>query len=628
VLRAAYPQRRLTGAPGAPVESGTDTVVPAEVLDGLDVWLNRKQVVAQLGLPPAAEPILGELDLAVEAVADMLVADGVHQLASGRRESAGATFAAVAEGMQPPSVTVANEPRSGVTITHTVVLALDSSSGTSGWDRTAPRAALAPEAERWAESVLGAAGGLTVEAAGQQVTLDTLGLCAIDVVVESRPRPDGQAELAARCTAPAALVELARTVADVLGSSRPVVPADLDSQHSENPTIDAGTVAAVAPPSAARLTPVADAISAGLRTLAAAISAVAAAVDGALPGTTVDGGVLRPLARLGVPGAVQPDGAVDAAVVAAAGSAAEGIRRDVFRLIQQGQPNSATTPGSSPAPPPPAASTASVTDDTWEAMLAAVTGSTTGIETLAKITRRMGGDAVVPTIECDSALATAVVDGVPQTDVQSWLSRTSRVRRPLMHFDDLCLFLEAAGQPVPSLTPCHLPPTPDPGWLGGNLPEASAPANEHRRWKRPKSPHTHVVVAGPTALVTAPTLRGLVVDAVSEVLPAPSVTTGLALHYEAPNARAPQSILLAVHPNPADVWSWPLLQDTAAEALALAELRGVDVDDLVPTGIEEFLPLTYLRDGMDGTTPVAVLTDRPKWITDVIKANRLSGVRF
>jgi len=112
------------------------------------------------------------------------------------------------------------------------------------------------------------------------------------------------------------------------------------------------------------------------------------------------------------------------------------------------------------------------------------------------------------------------------------------------------------------------------------------------------------------------------------VLPAPSVTTGLAVNYQAPNARAPQSVLLALHPNPADVWSWSLLLDTASEALALAELRGVDLDDLVPTGIEEFLPLTYLRDGMDGTTPVKVLTDVPKWISEVVKANRVSGVRF
>ncbi|MEP6815331.1 MAG: hypothetical protein ABI873_07265, partial [Marmoricola sp.] len=162
----------------------------------------------------------------------------------------------------------------------------------------------------------------------------------------------------------------------------------------------------------------------------------------------------------------------------------------------------------------------------------------------------------------------------------------------------------------------------------GRLPEVAAPATEHRRWRRPTEPHSHVVVAGSATLVSAPTLRGLVVDEVTEVLPAPSVTTGMAMHYNAPNARAPQSILLAVHPNPAATWSWQLLHETAAEALALAKLRGVELDDLVPTGIGEFLPLTYLRDGMADTSPVSVLTDRPVWLSETIKANRVTAVRF
>jgi hypothetical protein len=270
-----------------------------------------------------------------------------------------------------------------------------------------------------------------------------------------------------------------------------------------------------------------------------------------------------------------------------------------------------------------------VVDETnWEDLLTTVCASPTGVETLTKITRRMGGDAVVPTFAAPSALGAAVVDGVPQEAVEGWLSRTSRVRRPLARFDDLCLFLEAGGRPAPALTPCHLPASPELAWLGGPLAEVADPANQHRRWRRPSEPHSHVVAVGPAPLVEAPTLEGLVVDEVTEVLPAPSVTTGLAVHYDAPNARAPQSILLAVHPDPAGTWSWQLLHETTAEAVALARLRGVDLDDLVPTGIEEFLPLTYLRDGMPETTPVHVLTDRPLWLVEAVMANRVIGRQF
>src|SRR6185437_7356533 len=163
-------------------------------------------------------------------------------------------------------------------------------------------------------------------------------------------------------------------------------------------------------------------------------------------------------------------------------------------------------------------------------------------------------------------------------------------------FDDLCLFQEAAGQPMPELTPCHLPATENLAWLVGPLAPDPDPENEHRRWKRPRSEgigdkpdrhHCHVVVAGPAALATAPTLRGIVLDEVAEVIPMPSVTTGLAVHYDAPNARPPQTVLLAVSPNTALPWTWRMLRATVSEAMALARLRGVELDDLVPTGIEE-----------------------------------------
>ncbi|MEO7350526.1 MAG: hypothetical protein ABIR34_07540 [Marmoricola sp.] len=627
VLRQKYPQRRVAGAPGEVVDSGTDSVVPAEVLDGLDVWINRAGVVAQLGLPAALQPLLEELDQAVQAVADTLVADGVHQLASGRAEAAGATFAAVSEGRQPPKVTVLDEPRSGLTITHRLVLALDPDGGTPGWDRSSPRALLAPDAELWAEAVLGAATGIRVQVDGQLVPLDSLGLCALDVLVESRLQPNKVAELAARCTASEELLELARAAAEVLAASRPAVPADLATQHLEDDSIDAGKVSAVAPPGTGQLTPIAALIAEQLHTVIDAIAAINTLVAGPPVPATVDSAVLKPLARLGVPGSVQPQGAIDTALVMAAGSAADAVLRDVFRLVQQGQPNPATTPGAevgaagTGAPP-------RVDGSNWEAMLSAVCGSSTGIETLTRITRRLGGEPVVPTVAAENTLGAAVVDEVAQPDLEHWLSRTSRVRPALARFDDLCLFLEAAGLPAPELTPCHLPPTPDLAWLGGDLEELVGPANEHRRWRRPKEPHSHVVVAGTAALVSGATLRGLVVDEVAEVLPAPSVTTGLAVHYDAPNARAPQSILLAVPPDPSVAWSWQLLHETVSEAVALARLRGVDLDDLVPTGIEEFLPLTYLRDGMADTTPVSVLTDRPFWLADVVMANRVIGVRF
>jgi hypothetical protein len=118
-------------------------------------------------------------------------------------------------------------------------------------------------------------------------------------------------------------------------------------------------------------------------------------------------------------------------------------------------------------------------------------------------------------------------------------------------------------------------------------------------------------------------VRGLVLDEYVEVLPAPTVTTGVAQHYDAPNARPPQSVLLALHPNPSQPWGWELIEETVLKALALARLRLVELDDLASTALDEYFPLTYLRDGVGDTTPVAELTAGIDWSVIMLEATRI-----
>jgi hypothetical protein len=127
-------------------------------------------------------------------------------------------------------------------------------------------------------------------------------------------------------------------------------------------------------------------------------------------------------------------------------------------------------------------------------------------------------------------------------------------------------------------------------------------------------------------LVTGATTRGLVLDEFVEVLPTPTATTGLALHYDAPNARPPQSVLLAVHPDPTQPWGWELIEAVVLEALALAQMRLVELDDLASTGVDEYVPLTYLRDGIGDTTPVSELTKGLDWSLLMMAATRVREV--
>lgn len=620
ILRGEFPQRRTTGLAGEPA-AGDDAVVPAEVLNGLDVWEARAVIAGRADLG-AVGPALQDLDDTVESVADLLVADGVHQLASGRPEAAGASFAAAADGAAPPEITVAAEPRSGVTITHRLMLWVGGELGPadgSGWNDAAPRAQLAPGAERWARGILGPAGSWTVAPAGgtgaDGMPLDSLGLCALDVVAESVVLPGGCA-LDARCTADPALMLMARSAAGVLAQARPAVPADLDYP---DPAADlsSGHVRTAPAPGPEELATLVDALAAQLNVVIGAISGVlaaaATAADGSsvpvpLPDAQLPTGLLAPLAAWGLPGSVLPQGTITSEQALTAAASASTMVRDAFTLISRGQPNAVTSTVSD-------GGMQEVGLDNWEAALRLVAQSSTGVDTLVKITRRLGGDAVVPTLALGLDRSTAV--DVEQVDLQRWLVRTARVRPGMADYVDLCSFAEAAGRDAPGLTALQLPPTAGLAWLGGPLaradqpedsnPETAAGINRLRRWKRPAQPHVHAVVSGLPAVDGGMAHHLLVLDEVAEVLPAPTVTTGLAINYNAPNAHAPQSILLAVHPNPEIAWTWRLLLETVREAMALTRIRGVDLDNLQPTGLGEYLPLIYLPDPPESALPLTPL---------------------
>ena len=86
----------------------------------------------------AIEAELRALDDAVDALADLLVAESVHQVVQGNAARAGATVDALSRGdVAPPEVEVARTPRSGVAVTHRLlVLAEVGASGfrlADGW---------------------------------------------------------------------------------------------------------------------------------------------------------------------------------------------------------------------------------------------------------------------------------------------------------------------------------------------------------------------------------------------------------------------------------------------------------------------------------------------------------------
>jgi hypothetical protein len=99
---------------------------------------------------------------------------------------------------------------------------------------------------------------------------------------------------------------------------------------------------------------------------------------------------------------------------------------------------------------------------------------------------------------------------------------------------------------------------------------------------------------------------GLFVDAWAETIPAREETTGIAFHHDAPGARAPQTVLLAVPPDAAaTTWSTDDLLATIDEAHDLTRLRGVGPQDLRYLGT--LLPALLLPASLSADVPAIKL---------------------
>src|SRR5262249_61029727 len=108
---------------------------------------------------------------------------------------------------------------------------------------------------------------------------------------------------------------------------------------------------------------------------------------------------------------------------------------------------------------------------------------------------------------------------------------------------------------------------------------------------------------------TAP-LSGLVIDEWTESVPATEVTTGVAFNYDAPGARPPQSVLLAVTPPGATRWDVDTIEKTLLETFELAQLRAVDPQPLGGQALlQRVLPALYATVNLAGDT---LSTDFPR----------------
>ncbi|NGZ60506.1 MAG: hypothetical protein CV081_08390, partial [Nitrospira sp. LK265] len=159
----------------------------------------------------------------------------------------------------------------------------------------------------------------------------------------------------------------------------------------------------------------------------------------------------------------------------------------------------------------------------------------------------------------------------------TWFQRIARVRDGAARLDTTMQYAEALNGPLLTFQIGQLPDLKGEQWVALENPP----------------PGNRLSLACMTTVTdfTKP-LVGLLVEEWVESIPNKEEVTGLTFHYDAPQPRAPQALLLALAPDGVATWDSTMLENTLRETLELAKLRAVDLTALGELG--QYLPAMYV----------------------------------
>jgi len=596
------------------------------------------------GLPPQTSPdgqaLRDEVDrlaAALDAVADLALAEGVFQVAQGNHDRAGALMRALADGSNPPEPEIVRTPRSGATVHHRVTMTFDAGPVASPWPGSlTPRAEALAGVNAWLGEVMGPPQHIrfVVEAVDPpdvdaSLSVADLGLQPIDLVLatgdelntdagpvegtrddttelESRiafayrraRRDAGQppaGDLTVRFVEPdpswsdqdLTVFEVLPLLAELrrlIGGCRPLGAADLRlaSETTTDPAVDPD-------PAGYDLADLASRVEGAWNEFDTAIDAVSAALAAARAGGAGEAELddlrhaLVDLAAHGISSAF-PHDAVGAGqrsfdVLVAQGEsvmATAGSQRDRARQLQDG------LAGLTPARQV----------EQLRAAARLVLGS--GVNLLPAFTAKNPD-------ELEAADGRVIAGAV---EVEEWVQGLMRVRDKVGSVERVRGLHEAFGGAGLDLLARQLPFRDTDPWLATEYPESFEPEGEYLS-----------VVSHDAAPFDprAPSV-GLVVDEWNEVIPGSTETTGIAVHYDQPNSEPPQALLLAATPIVTGTWRWDDLVGTVTNTLDRAQRRAIEPDQIGFTAYGHLLPalLTSVS-----TYPFATISTALTYATEI-----------
>ncbi|HEU4399521.1 MAG TPA: hypothetical protein VFU54_17005 [Actinomycetota bacterium] len=582
-LRERY---RTATATTPPAWDHTTIPFPAQPGDVVDPELALPVVDGPDGEYARLLGVLDGLDEQVDAVADLVAAESLHQLVQGNPTRAGGSLAVTARGQVPDEFEVVTTPRPGYDVTHRVV-ALADATQPPAWTaaRPGPAARIDPAAARWAADLLPDPAGIGVrvrfvhadgaEAAPPvDLRLSALGLDPLGWVrVAADPAElafriiwavagpgspaaepivtwDDTEPVGADRAALADLLAAARAAGRVLGRARALDADDL--AHPAAPDVPAPAPGAV------------EAVAVRVRAVETWTGELADALDGAAD-TTPDPArrdalvaLLLEAATAGVAEAVPPRDTGSGGIPQDAALLASLARSAAARLRARRTPTPFTADPGDP-----------------EQSLARARRRA---EELAGLRVPLPLDVAGPRwpqAGHDLGPVGGRLAGTSPAAVRDWLLRHARVRPPVeaaLAAFDVAETLDAHAVLRPRVT--QLPAT-DPDTWAGSVPQPAA------------GTVSLVVLAGYEGGVPA-SVSGLVLDTWTQAVPASEHDTGVSFHYDQPEAAPPPAVLVAVHPDPAGATTWDLdtLLDVVMSTFALARDRATAAEHARLHGVE------------------------------------------
>jgi len=595
-------------------DESVESVAARNVVDGVKLhrlWKESGIAWGSDGLPASGakkDAILAELlalDAALDAVSDAVVAESVHQAVQGNLLRAGAALDAVSAGdVPPPELEVARTPRSGIGLTHRLLALLPPNlAPPANWPvQTAHvRASAEPSLNAWAAKLLGDPARVKVRVqylnpqtkaleAEKYFALSELNLAPLDLLytnegapgapfgdIEQRFRyhadrerpPEVQtssatleltteriAALSATDLALAEFLPVVKAARDLFLQSRPLQASDLALPNDQTPPgLDLADLAE-------RADAVRDALGNRIDALAAVLA------SGPLPDADALRDALLPFTHFGFDGALPMTArGLDVKVTDALILQSQAILKEAGtranRIMQLESGFDANSDANSDA---------NAARDYHVARIRAALGDSFRVlprfnpANGAELAQTFGDTATL--LEGDTSAPLL------------WFSRASRVRAGVARLDAAMRYVELldTGETL-------------------SLSVGQLPAGMSERWVGLKSDKP--VLGGRVSLVAHSvgavdpnaSFCGLLVDDWTEVIPNKTEMTGVVFQHDAPGARAPHAVLLAVAPGFGPNWSLPALEATVLETLELAQLRAVDADSLA--GLGQYLPGLY-----------------------------------